>query len=79
MSLLACGDPKEEVREDGKKGIVPPEDDPTADYPQFTAVLKYIFIRVSSLRLFCSSPVTVLEFLHMNSSSMQFLALCIYW
>ena len=50
MNLLACGDAREEVREDGKKGIRPPEDAPAAVPPQFEAMLVYIHGRVSALR-----------------------------
>ena len=51
VSLLACGDVREEVKEHGKKGIKPPEDEPAALPPHFTTILKYIYDRVSAFNV----------------------------
>lgn len=49
VSLLACGDEKEEVREEGKKGLSPNQDNPNEDrlYPDFPPMTQYIYTRVS--------------------------------
>ena len=50
ISLLACGDQKEEVKEEGKKGLLPNQDNPNEEgreHPGFAHMTEYIYIRVS--------------------------------
>ncbi len=49
VSLLACGDDKENVREEGRKGLTPNDDNPNEDreYPGLVEITQYIYSRVS--------------------------------
>lgn len=49
VSLLASGDEKDEVREEGKKGVAPNQDNPDKSkvYPSFPSMVEYIYTRVS--------------------------------
>ena len=49
VSLLACGDVKDEVKEEGKKGLLPNHDDEEYEnvFPGFEEMIEYIYKRVS--------------------------------
>ena len=62
MSLLACGDDKEDVREEGRKGLTPNDDNPNEgrEYPGLVAMTQYIYSRVS-LKLYTIHNVSIDE------------------